>query len=67
MKKWLVYVGSTLLVLAFMVQMGWLEIIGIHRVSFGGDRPDEVNRVDTQSFASEEGIAYRVKAEGEYF
>lgn len=43
MKKWLVYVGSTLLVLAFMVQMGWLEIIGIHRVSFGGDRPDEVN------------------------
>lgn len=39
MKKWLVYVGSTLLVLAFMVQMGWLEIIGIHRVSFGGDRP----------------------------
>lgn len=36
MKKWLIYVGSVLLILAFMVQMGWLEIIGIHRISFGG-------------------------------
>ena len=67
MKKWLLYVGSTLLILAFMVQMGWLQIIGINRISFGGDRPDEVNRVDTQDYVIEDGVAYRIKAEGEYF
>lgn len=67
MKKWLLYVGSTLLILAFMVQMGWLQIIGINRVSFGGDRPNEVNRVDTQAFQVEDDVAYRVKAEGEFF
>lgn len=67
MKKWLIYVGSTLLVLAFMVQMGWLEIIGIHRISFGSGQPDEVTRVDTASYNVEDGIAYRIKAEGEYF
>lgn len=67
MKKWLIYVGSTLLILAFMVQMGWLEIIGIHRISFGSGQPDDVTRVDTASYNVEDGIAYRVKAEGEYF
>ena len=67
MKKWLIYVGSTLLILAFMVQMGWLEIIGIHRVSFGSGQPDDVTRVDTASYSVEDGVAYRVKAEGEYF
>mgnify|MGYP001864006585 CR=1 FL=1 len=50
-----------------MVQMGWLQIIGINRISFGGDRPDEVNRVDTQDYVIEDGVAYRIKAEGEYF
>lgn len=66
MKKWITYVGSTLLILAIMVQMGWLEIIGIHRVSFGSGR-DQVNKVDTQGFTTDDGVSYRVKAEGEYF
>ena len=67
MKKWLLYVGSTLLILLFMVQMGWLQMIGINRISFGGDRDDEAERTDTQNFVSEDGVLYRVKAEGEYF
>lgn len=67
MKKWLLYVGSTLLILAFLVQMGWLGIIGIHRISFGSGQPDDVSRVDTASYNVEDGVAYRVKAEGEYF
>lgn len=67
MKKWLLYVGSTLLILLFMVQMGWLQIIGINRISFGGDRHDGVGRVDAMSYAVEDGVSYRVKAEGEYF
>ena len=67
MKKWLMYVASTLLILAFMVQMGWLEIIGIHRVSFGSGRTDEARRTDTQAYVTEDGVSYRVKAEGDYF
>ena len=67
MKKWLIYVGSTLLILAFLIQMGWLEIIGIHRISFGSGQPDDVMRVDAASYSIEDGVAYRVKAEGEYF
>ena len=34
MKKVIISVISTLLVLAFMVQMGWLQVIGINRFSF---------------------------------
>ena len=57
MKKWLLYVGSTLLILLFMVQMGWLQIIGINRISFGGDRHDGVGRVDAMSYAVEDGVS----------
>ena len=67
MKKWLLYVGSTILVLFIMVQMGWLQIIGINRISFASAGKDGVSQTDTLSFASEDGVAYRVKAEGEYF
>lgn len=67
MKKWLLYVGSTLLILLFMVQMGWLQMIGINRISFGGDRPEDVSRVNTEEYTVEEGVAYRIKAEGESF
>ncbi len=67
MKKWLLYVGSTLLILLFMVQMGWLQVIGINRISFGNERPEEISRVDKQGYVVEEGTAYKVKAEGEYF
>ncbi len=67
MKKWILYVGSTLLILAIMVQLGWLQMIGINRISFGGDRHDKVEQVDTQAYITEGEVAYRVKAEGEYF
>ena len=67
MKKWLIYVGSVLLILAFMVQMGWLEIIGIHRISFGGDQAEDTNTVDTLDYVNEDGVSYRIKAEGESF
>ena len=67
MKKWLIYVGSVLLILAFMVQMGWLEIIGIHRISFGGDQTEDTNTVDTLDYVNEDGVSYRIKAEGESF
>lgn len=68
MKKWLLYVVSTLLVIAFMIQMGWLEIFGIHRVSFGSNaKKDEANIADSHSYVTDGNVSYRVKAEGEYF
>ena len=67
MKKWLLYVGSTLLILLFMVQMGWLQRIGINRISFGDGQSEEIERVDVQDYFIEDDVAYRVKAEGEYF
>ena len=66
MKRWLIYVGSVLLILAFIVQMGWLEIIGIHRISFSS-APKEDHRVDSESFYNSGSVSYRVKAEGEFF
>ena len=54
MKKVIISVISTLLVLAFMVQMGWLQVIGINRFSF--EKSDNTqNKLDFEC-ASENNI-----------
>ena len=56
MKKVIISVISTLLVLAFMVQMGWLQVIGINRFSF--EKSDNTqNKLDFEC-ASENNINY---------
>lgn len=65
MKKVIISVISTLLVLAFMVQMGWLQVIGINRFSF--EKSD--NTQDKLDFecASENNINYSFRTQGDYF
>jgi len=69
MKKVFFSVVATLLVLAFFVQMGWLQIFGIHRVSFFKQDPVNVSesKSDSYNFVTEKGLKYRVKAEGNFF
>lgn len=67
MKKVLISVVSTLLVLLFFVQMGWLEIIGINRISFSQQDEDKKSTVDAYSYETVDGISYRVKAKDDSF
>ena len=65
MKKVIISVISTLLVLAFMVQMGWLQVIGINRFSF--EKSDNTqNKLDFEC-ASENNINYSFRTQGDYF
>ena len=62
MKKVIISVISTLLVLAFMVQMGWLQVIGINRFSL--EKSDNVqNKLDFEC-ASENNINYSFRTQG---
>ncbi len=68
MKKVAISVVATIVVLAVMAQLGWLEIVGIHRINFGSTyHPETVDAVDTYSFATEDDINYRFKTEGDAF
>lgn len=68
MKKWFFYVVSVLVILGIMAQMGWLEIFGIQRISFGSyETEEETGTYDVYSFLTEDDISYRIKAEGDFF
>lgn len=69
MKKVVISVVATLLVLVCLAQTGVLEIFGIHGISFYTKKKDEDSSgssfeayTDTQT-----GVRYRFKAEGDYF
>lgn len=65
MKKIFLSVITTLLVLAFMVQMGWLQVIGINRFHFQRSEKKE-SKVEFEC-ASENNINYGFKTQGDYF
>lgn len=68
MKKIILSVVATLFVLAVMAQLGWLEIVGIHRINFGSTQKEEdIKKSDTYNFYTEGDVKYRFKAEGNYF
>lgn len=66
MKKVIIPVIATILVLAFMTQMGWLEIVGIHRVQLGKQEATGSAEAGYDSY-TEDGLSYRVKCDGDYF
>ncbi len=69
MKKVVLSVVATIFVLAVMAQLGWLEIVGIHRIHFGSTKKEDenINRTDVYSFYTDGDVKYRFKAEGNYF
>ena len=69
MKKYVVSIVATLLVLFICAQMGWLQIFGINRWSFPWEeekQEDEVKKIPN-SYEDSDGISYCVKAQGDYF
>ena len=69
MKKVVISTVATLLVLFMFAQFGWLQIFGINRVSFPWDEKKQESKPKTtlSSYKDEDGVSYRVKAEGDYF
>ena len=72
MKKIVISVACTILVLALMAQLGWLEVVGIHRFNFGPTIKEEEptsSTMDSYNFYTDAdtGIHYRFKTEGDYF
>lgn len=68
MKKVIISVIATLLVLLFLVQMGWLEIIGIHPFPFFKDGgSDGKSQSESYDYATADNVRFRVKAEGNSF
>ena len=69
MKKIILSVLSTLLVLVLLAQTGMLEIFGIHGISFY--TPKKQKNTSDESFEcyteEQSGISYRFKAKGDYF
>ena len=70
MKKTVVSIVSTLLVLFFLAQAGLLEIFGIHGFSFYRKKNDNQKKSDSaySSFIDNQtGVSYCFKATGDYF
>ena len=70
MKKTVISIVSTLLVLFFLAQMGFLEIFGIHGLSFYRNKKDNQKKSDSaySSFIDNQtGVSYCFKATGDYF
>ncbi len=70
MKKTVVSIVSTLLVLFFLAQMGFLEIFGIHGLSFYRKKKDNQKKSNSaySSFIDNQtGVSYCFKATGDYF
>lgn len=69
MKKTLISVVATCLVLFLMAQLGWLELFGIHGLSFytkKKEKPAAENNSYESYTESTTNINYRFKAEGDY-
>lgn len=69
MKKVVISVVATLLVLVCLAQTGLLEIFGIHGISFYTKKKEkDSSAVGAESYTDNQtGISYRFKAEGDYF
>ena len=70
MKKTVVSIVSTLLVLFFLAQMGFLEIFGIHGLSFyrkKNDNQKKSNSAYSSFIDNQTGVSYCFKATGDYF
>lgn len=69
MKKVVISVVATLLVLVCLAQTGLLEIFGIHGISFYTKKKEKDSSAGgAESYTDNQtGISYRFKAEGDYF
>lgn len=69
MKKVVISIVATLLVLACLAQMGVLEIFGIHGISVTTQKEDkDSSGSGFESFSdSQTGVSYRFRAKGDYF
>ncbi|MDD6203942.1 MAG: family 2 glycosyl transferase [Firmicutes bacterium] len=69
MKKVVISVVATLVVLVCMAQLGLLEIFGIHGISFHTDKKeDDPSASGFEAYTDiQTGISYRFRAKGDYF
>ena len=69
MKKVVISIVATLLVLVCLAQMGVLEIFGIHGISVTTQKEDkDSSGSGFESFSdSQTGVSYRFRAKGDYF
>lgn len=69
MKKVVISIVATLLVLVCLAQMGTLEIFGIHGISVTTKKEDkDSSGSGFESFSdSQTGVSYRFRAKGDYF
>ncbi|MDD6095786.1 MAG: family 2 glycosyl transferase [Clostridia bacterium] len=71
MKKVLISVIATLLVLVCLAQTGLLEIFGIHGISFYSKKKEKEENASGSGFEeyteSQTGVSYRFKTKGDYF
>lgn len=70
MKKTIISVVATLLVLVIMAQLGWLEMFGIHGITglFTKQSEQSVENSGFEGYTDPDtGVQYHVKAEGDYF
>lgn len=69
MKKYVISIAATLLVLFLCAQMGWLQIFGINRWTFPWEEQKQESEVKNtpNSFQDSDGVSYCVKAKGDYF